>query len=256
MTSRQFVFIAAGITAIFAALLAVQVASAQDMNTTGTGIATDNATMVEVGGGNATVQHYAYTPQVAEISAGESVTWFNQNMFTELHAVTFVRDFNLTTDIILPFAVPDGTEFELLPPFNTGEPITMETPNGTAIVALNKLTFSPAAIDSSGNTSYLNGTDIQYTMDGTEKAVNSGIILPPFPPVSEQNETAVGEAGVPEGQSMNATATDETEPAEEEMAIGPPFPQVNMFTVTFEEPGTYDYFCALHPLMTGQVVVN
>lgn len=256
MTFRQFVFIAAGMAAIFAALLAVQGASAQDMNATGTGNATDNATMVQVGGGNATVQYYTFTPEVAEISAGESVTWFNQNMFTELHTVTFVRDFNLTTDIILPFAVPDGTEFELVPPFNTGEPVTLETPNGTAVVALNKVAFYPAVIDSAGSISYPNGTDIQYTMDGTEKAVNSGIILPPFPPVSEQNKTAVGGAEVPEGQPMNATATGETGPAEEEMAIGPPFPQVNTFTVTFEEPGTYDYFCALHPWMTGQVVVS
>ncbi len=37
---------------------------------------------------------------------------------------------------------------------------------------------------------------------------------------------------------------------------GQPFPFVNSFTVTFEQQGTYDYFCALHPWMTGQVVVN
>jgi hypothetical protein len=28
------------------------------------------------------------------------------------------------------------------------------------------------------------------------------------------------------------------------------------FTVTFEEPGTYEYFCAFHPGMFGQVVVG
>jgi len=28
------------------------------------------------------------------------------------------------------------------------------------------------------------------------------------------------------------------------------------FTFTFAKPGTYDYFCKLHPLMTGTVVVQ
>jgi plastocyanin len=236
MNPRQFVFAAAGAAVVLAALLAVQTASADHhMNSTGTGTAADNATMVEVGGGNATVQYYTYTPQVVEIGTGESVTWFNQNMFTELHTVTFVQDPNMTTDIILPFSVPEGAEFEVLPPFNAGEAITMEMPNGTAIVALNKLAFYPAAVDATGMTSYPNGTDIQYTIDSTVKAVNSGIILPPFP-------------------EQNATATDG--PPEEEMMVGPPFPPVTTFTATFEEPGTYDYFCALHPWMTGQVVVN
>jgi plastocyanin len=38
--------------------------------------------------------------------------------------------------------------------------------------------------------------------------------------------------------------------------FGPPFPVVSSFTVTFEEPGTYPYFCAIHPWMVGQVVVR
>ncbi len=28
------------------------------------------------------------------------------------------------------------------------------------------------------------------------------------------------------------------------------------FTVTFDKPGTYDYFCSIHPHMTGTVVVK
>ena len=28
------------------------------------------------------------------------------------------------------------------------------------------------------------------------------------------------------------------------------------FSLTFDEPGTYDYFCAIHPLQGGQVVVT
>jgi plastocyanin len=28
------------------------------------------------------------------------------------------------------------------------------------------------------------------------------------------------------------------------------------FSFTFQEPGTYDYFCSIHPGMNGQVVVE
>ena len=36
----------------------------------------------------------------------------------------------------------------------------------------------------------------------------------------------------------------------------PQFPFLHSFAVTFNEPGTYDYFCAFHPGMFGQVVVS
>ena len=32
--------------------------------------------------------------------------------------------------------------------------------------------------------------------------------------------------------------------------------QGSMFSHTFEQPGTYTYYCALHPSMTGQVIVE
>jgi hypothetical protein len=35
----------------------------------------------------------------------------------------------------------------------------------------------------------------------------------------------------------------------------PAYPILSSFTVTFEQPGTYEYFCAFHPGMFGQVVV-
>jgi hypothetical protein len=84
--------VAAGMTAIFVvaavplSTTGIQPVSAgQHMNTTtasssmtnDTGIATDSATAVRVavGGGNVTVQHYTFEPQMVEIDAGESVTW-------------------------------------------------------------------------------------------------------------------------------------------------------------------------------------
>jgi hypothetical protein len=41
-----------------------------------------------------------------------------------------------------------------------------------------------------------------------------------------------------------------------EEPLGPPFPPVSSFTVVFEEPGVYPYFCAIHPWMLGQVIVR
>ena len=34
-----------------------------------------------------------------------------------------------------------------------------------------------------------------------------------------------------------------------------PYPILNSFTVTFEQPGTYEYFCAFYPGMYGIVTV-
>src|SRR5918999_4017571 len=236
-------------------------------------------------GSNATVQYYTYNPQTVEINAGESVTWFTPAEFPDIHTVTFVQDPNLRSDLILPFVPTAPTDFELLPPFNAGEPILIPTPDGTeAIVAVNKHVFYPTVLDADNETTYLEGTDIQATLNSTVKALNSGIILPPMPPMGEAqpNSTETGTAGeqqIPsEASVLNETATmtnstngnttdattlpddqatsQATEGGAGEQPIGPPFPVVSSFTVTFEEPGTYSYFCAIHPWMTGQVVVR
>jgi hypothetical protein len=74
-----------------------------------------------------------------------------------------------------------------------------------------------------------------YTMDGTESVVSSGIVL-------DVNGFA---------------ALEELFPEEGRGAPPPPqFPFLGSFTVTFSQPGTYDYFCAFHPGMFGQVVVG
>src|SRR5919108_4987999 len=230
----------------------------------------DGTVRVEVGqGSNATVQYYTYTPQTLEINAGENVTWFSTAELVDIHTVTFVLDQNLTSDLVLPFAVSGETDFELLPPFNVGEPIMIQAPDGReAIVALNKHVFYPAVVDANDQTTFLNGTDIQYTMDGTEKAINSGIILPPMETPDEavgENTTAPsigGEELPPEAAELNQTTNTDnttgqaTEAGEQQPPMGPPFPIVGSFTLTFEQPGTYPYFCAIHPWMTGEVIVR
>ena len=245
----------------------------------------DGIARVAVGeGSNATIQYYTYNPQTVEINAGESVTWFTPAEFPDIHTVTFVQDPNLRSDLILPFVPSAPTDFELLPPFNAGEPILIPTPDGReAIVAVNKHVFYPTVLDANNETTYLEGTDIQATLNSTVKALNSGIILPPMPPTggAEPSSTETGATGEQQIGSeasvtnetaitTNATGTatdvltvpDEqgtsqaTEGPTGEETLAPPFPPVSSFTVRFEEPGTYPYFCAIHPWMNGQVVVR
>jgi plastocyanin len=116
-----------------------------------------------------------------------------------------------------------------------------------------------------------------YTMDGTERIISSGIILDvngfatleELFPEEGQGEASQGEVAAennqeiatnstttttstisPEGEAM----TQQEQPIEEFPPS--PFPLLGSFTVTFNEPGTYDYFCAFHPGMFGQVVVG
>jgi plastocyanin len=116
-----------------------------------------------------------------------------------------------------------------------------------------------------------------YTMDGTERIVSSGIVLD-FNGFAALEELFPEEEGGASQEQLAAednqeiainsttTITPPISPDEEAMAqqeeqpveeFPPsPFPLLGSFTVTFNEPGTYDYFCAFHPGMFGQVVVG
>jgi plastocyanin len=237
-------------------------------------------------GSNATVQYYTFTPQTIEVDAGESVTWFTPDEFVDIHTVTFVIDPSIQSDILLPFAIPAGssaTDFELLPPFNLGEPVTIPGPEGReAIVAMNKIAWYPSLVDTNNQTTYLEGTDIQATLNNTVSVLNSGIILPPMPPVDagQTNNTETDTGAEPSSpaeitptslttETTNATGSptdaltvpdDQGIPQDTESVtgepLGPPFPPISSFTVAFEEPGVYPYFCAIHPWMSGQVIVR
>jgi hypothetical protein len=95
-----------------------------------------------------------------------------------------------------------------------------------------------------------------YTMDGTERMVSSGIILDVngFVPqeelfLEESRGTALQEEfGTEDEQILRAGESKQFPPSQ--------FPFLGSFTVAFNEPGTYDYFCAFHPGMFGQVVVG
>lgn len=129
-----------------------------------------------------------------------------------------------------------------------------------------------------------------YTMDGTERVVSSGIVLdvngyaaleelfpeegggtgsqeelgaeddqgimtnsttamtPPSQLPDEETITQQEEFGTEDEEILRA--------GESEQFPQPQFPFLGSFTVTFNEAGTYDYFCAFHPGMFGQVVVD
>ena len=119
-----------------------------------------------------------------------------------------------------------------------------------------------------------------YTMDGTERIVSSGIVLDVngFAALEElfleeeegaapQEELAAKDnQGIITNSTTTTTTTtppispeeEITGQQEEQVQEFPPspFPVLGSFTVTFNEPGTYDYFCAFHPGMFGQVVVG
>ena len=263
--------LANGLVATFATTITQPLQSPETMNQTQTTTQGESVRVAVGEGSNFTVQYYTFTPQTVEINAGESVTWYSPAEFSELHTVTFVLDQNVMSEIIVPFAVSGGeTNFELLPPSNVGKPILTQAPDGReAIVALNKDAWYPSVLDANNQTNYLNETeDIQYTMNGTEKVINSGIIFPELPPMgAAMNETTTTDnstttttttsdvMAAPGGEEMPQAAEEgQQQPPLEEPSF--PFPLVSSFTVTFEEPGTYPYFCALHPWMTGEVIVQ
>ena len=90
------------------------------------------------------------------------------------------------------------------------------TPDNAAIIAINKRVFTPVVIDSNDKVVTIKEN---YTLTGTEKYVNSGWLLP--------------------------NGLEQTYPG-----------SGNTFTVTFQNPGNYNYLCLVHPYMTGNVFVK
>ena len=179
---------------------------------------TISAIKVQAGGGNSTAPLTVFVPQNIQIKAGESITWNNPSTVGEPHTVTFVLDNKTTTNIVSPFAVPNSTQFTAIPPNSNNEPLKVPGKNNV-VIAVNARSFVPTVIDSQGNVKHFAPPNAAYTMDGTEKYVNSGWLLP-------------------KGQEQAFPGSS------------------NTFTVTFQKAGTYNYICGLHPWMIGSVVVK
>ena len=267
------VVVAAMIFAIMAssisapALLFTQTAIASTEGQSGTTIATGTTTAptapnnaitkrVAVGGGNITLSINQFSPQTVEIQPGESVTFFAPEDSFEVHNVMFDLSNGTTiSGIGMPFTLPPG-ELSIeaytdvaetllpAPPYNLGEPIIQNMANGTqAIIGFNKVAFYPAVVDQNGNVTYLDETELSNQMLQMEQAYEQGTPMPS--PLSASYTIDGTESAVSSGIVLGVN---EFRP--------PQFPFLHNFTVTFSQPGTYDYFCAFHPGMYGQVVVG
>lgn len=179
----------------------------------------DGIFKVRAGAGGPTAPLTAFFPQTAHIKVGETVEWTNLSNVGEPHTITFVTDESQWANFETAFVAKNVEGFEPLTPGENAEPITFPGPEDqTVIVAANARSINPTVVSANGTATYLppNGS---YTSDGTEKYINSGFVWP-------------------EGMSP------------------PGFPEISTFSVKFDEQGTYNYICALHPWMTGTVVVQ
>jgi len=174
---------------------------------------------VKVGGGGARIVVMNYYPQNLQIDVGDSVKFYNPTKVAEPHTVTFVMDNTYMPQFAEPYALSDQSSVKSLAGQINGEPLIVPLDEEqTGVLAINARGFFPYVIDSSGDPKNL-GPNASYSLDGSEKYVNSGWLVPKpflddFPGSSET------------------------------------------FTVTFEKSGTYPYVCILHPWMAGQIQVK
>jgi plastocyanin len=241
---------------------------------------------VAVGGGNITVSVNQFLPASVEIQRGESVTFYAPQNSTEVHNIIFdLSNGSIISSLELPFILPEGAgpdQLELAPPFNFGDPMIIEQPHGgEAIITLNKAAFYPTVADRENNTRYLLDVEelqqlteeatqqglfeplnlsANYIMNGTETIVSSGIILDVsgFQALEEEGEEEVSAANITTTTATNATDSNSVAITEEGGVVEfqpIQYPILDSFTLTFEETGTYEYFCAFHPGMWGVVTV-
>ena len=180
--------------------------------------ATTTSIKVHAGGGNTTDMLAVFVPQQIQVSAGQSITWDNPSAVAEPHTVTFVLDNKTATAIVSPFAVPNSTQFTSVPADSNSQPLRPPGQNNV-VIAINARSYIPTVIDSQGSLKQFAPPNAAYTMDGSEKYVNSGWLVPK------------GQEQLYPGASTS-------------------------FTATFQKAGTYHYICQLHPWMTGSVVVK
>lgn len=220
MNMKTILAIIAIVAALFALVTTnVKVTGAIDNSSSIINTTTTTTTIrAHAGGGNSTDMLAVFVPQQAQVSVGQSVTWDNPSPVGEPHTVTFVLDNKTATGIASPFAaVPNSTQFMPLPPGSNSELLKAPGKNNV-VIGVNARSYIPAVIDSQGNVKHF-APNVAYTMNGSEKYVNSGWLLPK------------GQQQLYPGSS-------------------------NTFTVTFQKAGTYKYLCEIHPWMQGLVTVK
>jgi len=174
---------------------------------------------IKVGEGNNTLSITKYFPNYVEITAGDSITWYNGVDVPNPHTVTFIRDLDNIEKIGVPFYVPNNTKF--MPVLNNlGEPLEEKTSNGTKVVMmLNARALTPTVITSDDKVMKLK-KDSVYVYNGSEKFVNSGPLL-----------------SLDKEQNFDYSFS-------------------SSFTVVFNKPGFFEYSCLFHPWMIGKLLVK
>ena len=174
---------------------------------------------IKVGEGNNTVSFTKYFPDYVEITAGDSITWYNGVDVPNPHTVTFIRDLDNAEKIGVPFYVSNNTQFTPVLD-NLGAPLEETTGNGTRIVMmLNARALTPTVITADDKVVELK-KDSVYALNGSEKFVNSGPLL-----------------SLDKEQKFDYSFS-------------------TSFTVVFNKPGFYEYTCLFHPWMIGKVLVK
>jgi plastocyanin len=174
---------------------------------------------IKVGEGNNTVSVTKYFPDYVEITAGDSITWYNGVDVPNPHTVTFIRNLGNIEKIGVPFYVPNNTKFT--PVLNNlGEPLEEKTSNGTRIVMmLNARALTPTVIAVDDKVMELKQNSV-YALNGSEKFVNSGPLL-----------------SLDKEQNFDYSFS-------------------SSFTVVFNKPGFFEYTCLFHPWMIGKLLVK
>jgi len=247
--------------------------SGTERATTNTSSADNIPGGVAVGGGNLTLAVNQFSPSNIQIQRGESVTFYAPSGSTELHNVVIdLSNGTAISSVELGFVLPPGFSpqtLQLAPPDNFGEPIIQNMTDGRqSIVALNKVLFHPSAVNQNGDATFLHEHEFSqlmqqgaqqglgmppslsanYTMQGNEVVVSSGLMLDVMGFAPLEQESAGGEEQQQPQEQTPPSAT-------EEESLPPAYPILSNFTVTFNEPGAYPFFCAFHPGMAGIVNV-
>lgn len=174
---------------------------------------------VKAGEGNHTVSVTVYFPSYVEITAGDSITWYNGIDVPNPHTVTFIKNLNNIEKIGVPFYIQNDTKF--IPVLNDlGKPLEEMSDNGTRIVmTLNARALTPTVITADDKVLNLKRDSI-YVYTGEEKFINSGPLL-----------------ALDKEQKFN-------------------YPFNTSFTIVFSKAGFFEYSCLFHPWMVGKILVK
>lgn len=188
---------------------------------TGTAAAQFN---VLAGSGQDTTAINAFFPSTIRISVGDTITWTLNS--DEVHTATFLGG-EEPPPLVAP--VPGRAGQSMLPQEFVFPSVGGAQPPGAAVSPTPTRTGTPAA-----------------TPTGTPRAAT---------PTATVTVTPTGTPGAQTGaQAYDGTGLAHSGVLANGEILG--FPENTRFSLTFNRPGTYEYYCLIHPFMTGTVIVE